>query len=125
MNHKRLDYYKSSKSEENKYINICQNKQDKAMVSVGMKKAMKSGYWSKKPGQKARYISLPARQPCRKGSIRSKTSKHPHHIKHYNPDNHSWNKKKSMNRRNVINLKLVNNSIKTWERPMMPYKFHI
>ena len=43
------------------------------MVSVGMKKAMKSGYWSKKPGQKARYISLPARQPFRKGPIRSKT----------------------------------------------------
>ena len=30
-----------------------------------------------------------------------------------------------MNRRNVIDLKLVHNSIKTWERPMMPYKFHI
>ena len=30
-----------------------------------------------------------------------------------------------MNRRNVVDLKRVNNSIKTWERPMMSYKFHI
>ena len=30
-----------------------QNKQDVVMVNVGMKKAMKSGYWSEKPGQKA------------------------------------------------------------------------
>ena len=45
------------------------------MVSVGMKKAMKSGYWSKKPGQKAIYISSPARQPYRKGPVRSKTNK--------------------------------------------------
>ena len=26
---------------------------------------------------------------------------------------------------NVVNLDWVNRSSKTWERPMMPYKFHI
>ena len=47
-----------------------QNKQDTSMVSVGMKKAMKSEYWSKKPSQKAIFISSPTRQPYRKGPIR-------------------------------------------------------
>ena len=75
MNHKRLDYCKSSKIEEPKDIKNSQNKQDTALVSVGMKKIMKSGYWSKKPGQKAMHISLPARQSYRKGPVRSKTTK--------------------------------------------------
>ena len=98
------------------------------MVSVGMKKTMKSGYWSKKPGQKAMHISLPARQPYRKGPVKSKTGKaynnkplprkylsnkvrkyqpkknHPNQTKHYNPNKNSWNKKKSMIKGNVVNL---------------------
>ena len=45
------------------------------MVSVGLKKTMESGYWSKKPGQKAVHISLLARKPYRKGPVKSKTGK--------------------------------------------------
>ena len=44
-----------------------------AMVNVGTKKVMKPGYWSKKPGQKAVFISSPARQPRRKDPVRLKT----------------------------------------------------
>ena len=43
MNHKRLDYCKSSRNEESKDDKNNQNKQDTALVSVGMKKTMKSG----------------------------------------------------------------------------------
>ena len=89
MNHMRLDYCNSSKNEESKDDKNSQNNQDTAMVSVGMKKALKSGCWSKKSDQKATYISLPAIQPYRKYPIRSKTNKYPHQIKHYNPDKHS------------------------------------
>ena len=110
---------------------------------------MKSGYWSKKPGQRARYISLPARQPFRKGPTRSKTingynrkptygkhmannqgdhqvnNKYPYQAKHYDPKKHSCNKKKSMNKGNVVNLERVSSSSKIWKRPVMPYRFHI
>ena len=48
-----------------------------------------------------------------------------HQIKHYNPDKHSWDKKKLMKRGNVVNVQRVNSTTKTWERPKMPYKFHI
>ena len=65
MNHKRSDCSMNFKDEKSKYAKKDKNKQDTALVSVGMRKSMKSGYWSKKPGQKARYISLPARQPYR------------------------------------------------------------
>ena len=41
-----------------------------AMISVGMNRSMKSGYWSKKPGQKAMFISVLARQPNRKGPVK-------------------------------------------------------
>ena len=101
-----------------------------------MKKTMKSGYWSKKSGQKAMHISLPARQPFRKGPVKSKIGKsynnkplrrkylsnkgrkyqpnknHPHQIKHYNPNKHSWDKKTSMNRGNFVDLEWVNSSTK-------------
>ena len=69
MNHKRLDYCKSSRNEESEDDNNDQNKQGTVLVSVGMKKTMKSGY------QKAKHIFLPARQPYRKGPVKSKTGK--------------------------------------------------
>ena len=74
MNHKKLDSKISSKDKFKKYDEKTHDKKDTALVSVGMNKTMKCGYWSKKPGQKARYLSLPARQPFRKGPIRSKTT---------------------------------------------------
>ena len=74
MNSKKLDCSKSSRGEKPKDPKKNQNKQDTAMVGVGMKKTMKSGCWSKKPDQKAIYISSPAQQPYRKGPIRSKTT---------------------------------------------------
>ena len=43
MNHKRLDYCKISRNEESKDNKNRQNKQDIALVSVGMKKTIKSG----------------------------------------------------------------------------------
>ena len=73
MNHKKPDSNISSKNKCKKYNAKTHHKQDTALVSVGMNKTMKCEYWSKKPGQKARYISLPARQPFRKGPTRSKT----------------------------------------------------
>ena len=42
------------------------------MVSGRMKKIMKSGYLSKKPGQNAVFISGPVRQPARKGHVRTR-----------------------------------------------------
>ena len=57
MNHKRMDYYKNSGNEESEDDKNGQNKQGTALVSVGMRKRMKCGYWSKKPGQKAKHIS--------------------------------------------------------------------
>ena len=48
-----------------------QNKEELAMVNVGKKKPMKSEYWSKKPDQKAVFVSSP--QSTREGPIRSKT----------------------------------------------------
>ena len=51
--------------------------------------------------------------------------KYPHQIKHYNPNKHSWDKKKPMKRGNIADLQWVNSTTKTWERPIMPYKFHI
>ena len=74
MNNKKLNYSNSSKGKK-KDMKKIQNNQDKTMVSVGMKKAMKAGYWSKKPGQKFIFIYSPARQPYRKGPVRSKTTK--------------------------------------------------
>ena len=74
-NHKILDYCKSSINEESKDDKNSQNKQDTALVSVGIKKTMKSEYWPKKPGQKAMHLSLPAKKAYRKGPIKSKTGK--------------------------------------------------
>ena len=44
MNHKRLDYCKSSKNDESKDDKNSQNNQDTEIVSAGMKKTTKSGY---------------------------------------------------------------------------------
>ena len=114
-----------------------QKKVELVMVNVGKKEQIKSGYWSKKPGQKAVHISLLARKPYRKGPVKSKIGKvynnkllrrkylsnkgrkyqpnknHPHQIKHYNPNKNSWNKKKSMIKGNVVSLDWVNRSSKT------------
>ena len=58
MNHKKSDCNISPKDEKSEDYEKTYHKQDTALVSVGMNKTMKSGYWSKKPDQKARYISL-------------------------------------------------------------------
>ena len=71
---KNSDWAKNLKSEKPKDEKKSHTKQDTATVSVGMKKAMKSGYLSKKVGQKAIFISLSARQPHRKGPVRVKTA---------------------------------------------------
>ena len=42
------------------------------MVNAGKEEA---GYWCKKPGKKALFMSLPARQPTRKEPVRSKPSR--------------------------------------------------
>ena len=70
-----MNSHSSFKDEYPKQVKKSQKKKETAMVSVGMNRSMKSGYWSKKPGQKAVFISLPARQPNRKGLFRSKTTK--------------------------------------------------
>ena len=94
-------------------------------------------------------ISVPARQPFRKGPIRSKTikncNKKPTHGKHvlnkqrgnqvnnrcsykaklYNPKKNSCNKMMPMNRGNLTKLGRTSGFKKVWSRPMMPYKFHI
>ena len=66
MNHKKPDSNISSKDKFKKYDEKTHHKQDAALVSVGMNKTMKSGYWSKKPGQKPVFISSPARQQHKK-----------------------------------------------------------
>ena len=148
MNHKKSDGKINSKDKfKNSDEKTC-HKQDAALVSVGMNKTMKSGYWSKKPGQKAKYLSLPARQPFRKGPIRSKIrktfNKKPIHkrdlLKHQrgnevnnrcsykakltNPKKDSF-KTIPKNRGNLVKLGKTKGPSKWWSRPTMPYKVHI
>lgn len=154
MNQKELDYTKNSKGENPNDRKKSQNKKDVVMVNVGMKKAMKPEHWSKKPGQKAIFISSLAGQPSRKGSVRSKTVKGyntkpmlrcsktgkcmctqdrnnqhqckiPHKNKHYKPAKHSWDNNKPMKRGNAMNLQWINGTTLIWGKPTMPYKFHI
>ena len=47
-------------------------KEETAMVNVGLRIPMKSGYWSKKPGEKAVFVSPPAKQLARKGPSKSR-----------------------------------------------------
>ena len=149
MNHKKPDSNISSKDKFKKYDEKTHHKQDTALVSVGMNKTMKCGYWSKKPGQKAKYLSLPARQPSRKGPIRSKIRK-TYNKKHSilktdlmnnyraneannrcsykaklsNPRKNPY-KMTPRNRGNLTKLGRTNGCRKIWSRPTMPYKFHI
>ena len=76
MNYKlNISKYHNSKMVKSKNSKEDQNKENVAMVSVGMKKQIKSGYWSKKPGMKAVFVSPPARQPARKRPIMSRRVK--------------------------------------------------
>ena len=147
MNHKKPDPKMSSKDKYHKFDEP-DDKKNTAMVSVGMNKTMKCGYWSKKPGQKAKYLSLPARQPSRKGPIRSKIrktyNKKPIHKRDLlnnqrtnevnnrcsykaklsnprkNPD-----KMTPKNRGNLTKLGRTKGPSKIWSRPTMPFNVHI
>ena len=46
-----------------------------AMVSVGVNKMMRPGYWSKRPGQKSKFVSRPARHPARRGPTKNRTGR--------------------------------------------------
>ena len=148
MNHKKSDCNISSKDGNSEDDGKTNHKQDTALVSVGMNKTMKCGYWSKKPGQKARYLSLPARQPFRKGPIRSKSTRNydkkyihkrdllnhqrsnevnnkcSYKAKLSNPRKNSY-KMIPRNRGNLTKLGRTNGCRIIWSRPTMPYKFHI
>ena len=62
---------------------------------------------------------------CNKDRKNKHNCKYPHQIKHYNPHKHSCDKKKPMKRGYIVDLKWLNSTTKTWERPMMFYKFYI
>ena len=50
-------------------------KDELAMVSVGVNKMMRPGYWSKRPGQKSKFVSGPAKHPARRGPTKSRSGK--------------------------------------------------
>ena len=60
MNYKSyiIDYHNSNMVEAD--CSSKDKKKDVSMVNVAMKIPMKSGYWSKKPGKKAVFVSPPA-----------------------------------------------------------------
>ena len=147
MNHKKPDPKMSSKDKYHKFHEP-DDKKDTALVSVGMNKTMKCGYWSKKPGQKAKYLSLPARKPSRKGPIRSKIRKTYNkkpirkrdllNNQRTNEVNNRCSYKAKLsnprknpckmipkNRGNLTKLGRTKGPSKIWSRPTMPYKVHI
>ena len=100
------------------------------MVGVGRMRTMRSGFWSKRLGRKATFISKPAREPVRRGPVKSKLmySRKTPNGKYV----HARDRKKPNHKGDIYDdYKLKKNPTtrkggrNSYARPTLPYRIHV